>query len=92
MSRYYVEFEGWPEEIKVIVGWDAPLETFFTQIEDTRIEDEDDQLLLWLGTYDQITTLEELERRINDEISLELPYGELPEEIVQALEEDQNEE
>ena len=38
------------EGFEVFVGWDPPLRTFFAQVYDLSIEDEDEQLLVWLGT------------------------------------------
>jgi hypothetical protein len=33
----------------VVVGWDPPLRTFFAQVFDRNIEDEDDQIVMWVG-------------------------------------------
>lgn len=43
MSRY--EFAGREPGVKLALGWDAPLGTFFLQIE----SEEDDEPLLWHG-------------------------------------------
>jgi hypothetical protein len=46
MSRH--EIPGRTPELEVVVGWDNPLQTFFTQV--LPPGDEDDDILLWLGT------------------------------------------
>ena len=47
MSRY--EIPSIAERWEVIVGWDPPLNTFFAQVYDRSIEDEDTQLIVWEG-------------------------------------------
>jgi len=37
----------------VVVGWDNPLATFFAQVVDPSLDDEDDAYVLWLGTAPQ---------------------------------------
>ena len=38
----------------MVVGWDNPLATFFAQVCDPSIEDEDEACVLWLGTAPQV--------------------------------------
>jgi hypothetical protein len=48
MSRYHVPTPD-PRRTAVI-GWDNPLITFFAQIFNASIEDDDDACVLWIGT------------------------------------------
>jgi hypothetical protein len=45
MSQHIVVQEG----KKFVFGWDQPLMSFFLQVHNTR-RDEDDQIVVWLGT------------------------------------------
>ena len=47
MSRYTIPVLD--EKHEVVVGWDAPLNTFFVQVYDHSIENEDEQLVIWEG-------------------------------------------
>lgn len=60
MSRY--EIRGRRPHIALVVGWDAPLATYFAQAWDERSErDEDYPDLLWVGCFArEIPTVEEL--------------------------------
>lgn len=51
MSRY--GFLAHNLRFTVVVGWDNPLATFFAQVFDPSIDDEDDANVLWLGTAPQ---------------------------------------
>jgi hypothetical protein len=51
MSRYH--FPAQDPRLTVVVGWDNPLATFFAQVCDPSIEDEDEACVLWLGTAPQ---------------------------------------
>jgi hypothetical protein len=45
-SRYYLS----KKPVEIVVGWDNPLQTFFLQAyHPSKIEDEDDTIILWLG-------------------------------------------
>jgi hypothetical protein len=48
MSRYSIPTQD--PRLTVIVGWDNPLATFFSQVFDPSIEDDDEAELLWIGT------------------------------------------
>ena len=48
MSRYSVPAQD--PRLTVIVGWDNPLATFFSQVFDPSIAEDDEADLLWIGT------------------------------------------
>jgi hypothetical protein len=52
MSRSH--FPAQDPRLTVVVGWDNPLATFFAQVCDPSIEDEDEACVLWLGTAPQV--------------------------------------
>lgn len=66
----------------VVVGWDNPLQTFFAQVarpERDDEEDEDDPVLLWVGTQPrEVITVEDLARHL-------APFAELTTEIAEQL-------
>src|SRR3989454_12059735 len=47
MSRYRIPAQD--PRLTVIVGWDNPLATFFAQVFDPALEDDDEADLLWIG-------------------------------------------
>jgi len=51
MSRYSVPAQD--PGLTVIVGWDTPLTTFFAEVFDPSIEEDDVAYLLWIGTDPQ---------------------------------------
>jgi len=51
MSRYTVPVQD--PALTVIVGWDNPLVTFFAQVFDPSIEEDDEAYRLWIGTDPQ---------------------------------------
>jgi len=51
MSRYTVPAQD--PGLTVIVGWDNPLTTFFAEVFDPSIEEDDEASLLWIGTDPQ---------------------------------------
>jgi len=51
MSRYH--FPAQDPRFTVVVGWDNPLATFFAQVFDPSIEDDDETDVLWIGTAPQ---------------------------------------
>ena len=52
MSRH--SFPAQDPRCTVVVGWDNPLQTFFAQVvQPSHDDDEDDAILLWLGTAPQ---------------------------------------
>ena len=48
MSRYSIPAQN--PALTVVVGWDNPLVTFFAQIFNPSIADDDDACVLWIGT------------------------------------------
>lgn len=50
----------------IILGWDKPLETFFAQVYDSTV-DEDENPILWLGATpgDEINSVEQLQDRLS---------------------------
>ena len=48
MSRYSLSAQD--PRFTAVVGWDNPLATFFAQIFDPSIEDDDEAYVLWIGT------------------------------------------
>jgi hypothetical protein len=51
MSRSSIPAQN--PRLTVVVGWDNPLATFFAQVVDPSLDDEDDAYVLWLGTAPQ---------------------------------------
>lgn len=66
--------------LSVVVGWDNPLQTFFTRVARPSVSDEDeDHMLLWVGTEPrEVITAEDLARHL-------APFADLPSEIVEQL-------
>jgi hypothetical protein len=48
MSRYTIT--ALDPALTVAIGWDKPLSTFFAIVTDERINEDDDRVLLWIGT------------------------------------------
>ena len=48
MSRYRIPAQD--PDLTVIVGWDNPLATFFVQVFNPSIDEDEDACLLWIGT------------------------------------------
>jgi hypothetical protein len=51
MSRY--PFPAQDPCFTVVVGWDNPLATFFAQVFDPSIDDDDEVYVLWIGAAPQ---------------------------------------
>ena len=80
MSRYPIPAHG--ARYQVIVGWDDPLETFWAQVFDPTIDDDDTAYMLWEGLgYQAITTVEALAAAIES-------FATLPAAVVQQLHDD----
>jgi len=79
MSRY--EFTGNQPNLRIVVGWDRPLQTYFAQVWDGG-ELEPGDLLLWAGAGPEpVPTVEDL-------AALLAPYGSIPGDIASELEEE----
>lgn len=79
MSRYIIPSLN--SKYEVIVGWDAPLCTFFVQVHDLELRetDEDDSIVVWKGcSYREINDLEIVKDLI-------LPYARLPVDVKKQL-------
>jgi hypothetical protein len=80
MSRH--EIPARDQALSVVVGWDNPLQTFFAQVarpERGDDEDEDDPVLLWVGTEPrEVITVEDLARHL-------APFADLATEIAEQL-------
>ena len=78
MSRYAIN----SDKYSIHVGYDQPMRTFFATVEDPNLPEDEDSLLLWIGTkYDEIKLVDELQLSIAD-------YTRLNDEIIQNLEAD----
>ncbi len=78
MSRY--EIPALNPQHTVTVGWDNPLITFFCQVaKPLEDEDEEDPIILWVGTEPQeVTTPEDLARHL-------APFADLSKETIDRL-------
>lgn len=77
MSRHDVESRD--PRFQITVGWDNPLNTYFAQVEDTEAEDEDDPVVVWVGTsHGEIQAPEALQGFV-------AKYGNIPEDILEDL-------
>ena len=81
MSRYRIPAQD--PRLTVIVGWDNPLVTFFAQVFDASIEEDEEADLLWIGTAPQaIPTVAVLQAQLAD-------WATIPADIVDRLTRDQ---
>ena len=63
MSRYTIPAQD--PALTVVVGWDNPLVTFFSQAFDPSVEDEAEADLLWIGTaLQEIPTVAALQAQL----------------------------
>jgi hypothetical protein len=78
MSRHGIPARD--RRLSVAVGWDNPLQTFFAQVaRPEAAEDDDDQMLLWVGTEPrEVITVEDLARHL-------APFADLPNETAAQL-------
>lgn len=80
MNRH--ELPARDQNLSVVVGWDKPLQTFFAQVarpERADDEDDDDPMLLWVGTEPrEVITVEDLARHL-------APFLDLATEIAEQL-------
>lgn len=85
MSRHCIAWQPY----EVIVGWDPPCQTFFLEVFDATKSEDEDAVLLWLGTkVGEISTVVALEDTLT--AHAELTSGAtLTPELRRKLEEDQ---
>jgi hypothetical protein len=64
MSRHKIE--PFAKRFEVTVGWDRPMNTFFAQVEDREVTDEDsDPVIVWVGTsHSEILRPEALQHHV----------------------------
>ena len=81
MSRYRIPAHH--PRYTVVVGWDNPLVTFFAQVFDPAIEEDEEADLLWIGTTPEaIPTVAVLQAQLAD-------WATIPADIVDGLSRDQ---
>jgi hypothetical protein len=81
MSRYSLAAQD--PRFTAVVGWDNPLATFFAQIFDPSIEDDDEAYVLWIGTAPHaISTVAALQAQLAG-------WATIPADIVDRLTRDQ---
>ena len=81
MSRYSIPAQQ--PGLTVIVGWDNPLTTFFAQVCDPSIEEDEEACLLWIGTAPEaIPTVAALQAQL-------VGWAAIPPDIVDRLTRDQ---
>jgi hypothetical protein len=74
MSRYEFLPHCWSSTYSLAVGWDEPLQTYFAQVFDTSISEDDDRVIVWIGGLPPYyTDLGDMKRALNDGISGKLP-------------------
>jgi hypothetical protein len=82
MSRH--DLISFSKRFDITVGWDAPMRTYFAQVEDLELvkRGEDDTVVGWVGTsYSEILRPEDLRHYIE-------PYGILDDETLAELRDD----
>lgn len=60
---------------KWVFGWDQPLQSFYLQVHDLTISDEDDPIIVWLGA-DRKTNMYEVEDLVREakKNGLDIPH------------------
>jgi hypothetical protein len=82
MSRYSIPAQD--SDLTVIVGWDNPLLTFFAQVFNASIEDDDEACVRWIGTAPQaISSVAALQAQL-------VGWATIPADIVDRLLRDQH--
>jgi hypothetical protein len=82
MSRYIIPASA--TRYHVVVGWDAPLATFFGEVWDPTVPDEDDETacVLWAGTVlGALPTVDALQTCL-------AAWAQIPPEIIAQLQQD----
>src|SRR5712692_2980066 len=81
MSRY--SFPAQDPALTVVVGWDNPMVSFFAEVFDPSIEEDDEAYVLWIGTAPQaIPTVVVLQAQLAG-------WATIPADIVDRLTRDQ---
>jgi hypothetical protein len=80
-SRYNIATPHKPGYRMVVVGWDAPICSFFFQVWEED-DQKDEEPILWGGDEPrEIPTIEQLQKRV-------APYVEIPPEILEQIQRD----
>ena len=81
MSRYSIPAQN--PALTIVVGWDNPLLTFFAQVFDPSIEEDEEACLLWIGTAPEaIPTVAVLQTQLAG-------WAAIPHDLVDRLTRDQ---
>jgi hypothetical protein len=82
VSRYTITTK---EPYEVVVGWDRPLNTYFAQVYDKSIVDEDQQLIIWeMGTPDPVHDLNQIQDIVKPYLADE-HNGRIPQNVLRDL-------
>jgi len=74
MSMYESRPAGWPSHCELAVGWDPALETYFAQVRDYSISQDDNCVIAWLGALGpHYRDIDGLMQALNDRIRGLLP-------------------
>lgn len=80
MSRHGIPAKD--SKYQVVVGWDAPMRTYFAHVRDLNTGRRDPTLILWLGgTSDEIQSVSLLSTKLQD-------YATISDSMVETLWED----
>jgi len=86
MSRYEYVPSCWSSTCSFAIGWDDALQTYFAQVLDHSIGEDDDGVTVWLGGMPpHYSGLDEMMQAVNGRINGKLPAVILPKELRAAL-------
>lgn len=89
MSRHEFLPQGWSATYSFAIGWDVPLHTYFAQVIDTSISEDEDRVIAWLGGMPPYyRDLDALLREVNARIGGTLPPVALPKRLRATLAKD----
>jgi hypothetical protein len=93
MSRYEYTPPRWPAHTSLAVGWDPPLATFFAQVMDDSISEDDDRVIVWVGGLPPyFKDIDQVMRIVNRRIRGRLPVLSLTKEMRDRLTRDKERE
>jgi hypothetical protein len=65
MSRYQITSKN--PKLKAVVGWDGPMQTFYGQVFDPSIPEEQSDCIFWVGSHmGGVKTVEQLEKLMHE--------------------------
>jgi hypothetical protein len=74
MSRYEFRPKQWPDHTALALGWDPGLDTYYAQVMDYSIGQDDDCVIVWIApTLGGITDLTTLMRTLHVRLDGRLP-------------------